>query len=50
MVSLDISSSEIRQLVKEGKSIRYLVTDTVAAYVAENRLYHLACTQADSQR
>jgi nicotinate-nucleotide adenylyltransferase len=50
MVSLDISSSEIRQLVKEGKSIRYLVTDTVATYVAENRLYHLACTQADSQR
>ena len=50
MVSLDISSSEIRQLVKEGKSIRYLVTDTVAAYVAENRLYHLACTQTDSQR
>lgn len=50
MVSLDISSSEIRQLVKEGKSIRYLVTDTVAAYVAENRLYHLACKQADSQR
>src|SRR3990172_9562358 len=50
MVSLDISSSEIRQLVKEGKSIRYLVTDTVATFVAENRLYHLACKQADSQR
>jgi nicotinate-nucleotide adenylyltransferase len=50
MISLDISSSEIRQLVKEGKSIRYLVTDAVATYVAENRLYHLACKQADSQR
>ena len=42
MDSLDISSSEIRQLVKEGKSIRYLVTDTVAAYVAKNRLYQPA--------
>ena len=50
MVSLDISSSEIRQLVKEGRSIRYLVTDTVATYVAKHRLYHPACKQADSQR
>jgi nicotinate-nucleotide adenylyltransferase len=49
MVSLDISSSEIRQLVKEGKSIRYLVTNTVAAYVAKHRLYHPARTQADSR-
>ena len=40
VVSLDISSSEIRQLVKEGRSIRYLVTDTVAAYIDKNRLYH----------
>jgi nicotinic acid mononucleotide adenylyltransferase len=40
VVSLDISSSEIRQLVKEGRSIRYLVTDTVAAYIGKNRLYH----------
>jgi nicotinate-nucleotide adenylyltransferase len=39
MVSLDISSSEIRQSVKEGKSIRYLVTNAVAAYVAKHRLY-----------
>lgn len=40
VVSLDISSSEIRQLVKEGRSIRYLVADTVAAYIGKNRLYH----------
>jgi nicotinate-nucleotide adenylyltransferase len=39
VVSLDISSSEIRQLVKEGRSIRHLVTDTVAAYIGKNRLY-----------
>jgi nicotinate-nucleotide adenylyltransferase len=40
VVSLDISSSEIRQLVKEGRSIRHLVPDTVAAYIGKNRLYH----------
>ena len=39
VVSLDISSSEIRQLVKEGRSIRHLVPDTVAAYISKNRLY-----------
>ena len=39
VISLDISSSEIRQLVKEGRSIRHLVTDTVAAHVAKHRLY-----------
>lgn len=39
VVSLDISSSEIRQLVKEGRSIRHLVPDTVAAYIGKNRLY-----------
>lgn len=42
VVSLDISSSEIRQLVQEGRSIRFLVTDTVAAYMAKNRLYQRA--------
>src|SRR5574337_1521012 len=39
VVSLDISSSEIRQLVKEGRSIRHLVTDTVAAYIGKHHLY-----------
>jgi nicotinate-nucleotide adenylyltransferase len=39
VVSLDISSREIRQLVEEGRSIRFLVPDTVAAYMAKNRLY-----------
>ncbi|MBI3988434.1 MAG: nicotinate-nucleotide adenylyltransferase [candidate division NC10 bacterium] len=39
VVSLDISSHEIRKLVEEGRSIRFLVTDTVAAYMAKNRLY-----------
>jgi nicotinate-nucleotide adenylyltransferase len=39
VVSLDIASREIRQLVVEGRSIRHLVPDTVAAYMAKNRLY-----------
>ena len=39
VVSLDISSSEIRQLVKEGRSVRHLVTDAVAAYMATHGLY-----------
>jgi nicotinate-nucleotide adenylyltransferase len=41
VVSLDIASREIRQLVEEGRSIRHLVPDTVAAYMAKNRLYQL---------
>jgi nicotinate-nucleotide adenylyltransferase len=36
---LDISATSIRQWVKEGKSIRYLVPDNVAAYIAENSYY-----------
>jgi nicotinate-nucleotide adenylyltransferase len=39
VVSLDIASREIRQLVEEGRSIRHLVPDTVAAYMVKNRLY-----------
>jgi nicotinate-nucleotide adenylyltransferase len=39
VVSLDISSREIRQLVEEGRSVRFLVPDTVAAYMQKNRLY-----------
>jgi nicotinic acid mononucleotide adenylyltransferase len=39
VVSLDLSSREIRQLVEEGRSIRFLVPDTVAAYMSKNRLY-----------
>jgi len=42
VVSLDIASREIRQLVEQGRSIRHLVPDTVAAYMAKNRLYQRA--------
>jgi nicotinate-nucleotide adenylyltransferase len=36
---VDISSTEIRRRVKEGKSIRGFVPDTVAEYIAAERLY-----------
>jgi len=36
---IGISSREIRRRVKEGKSIRYLVPETVEAYIRAHRLY-----------
>ncbi len=36
---IDISSREIRMRIAEGLSIRYLVPDAVAMYIAEHRLY-----------
>lgn len=36
---IDVSSTEIRRRVREGKSIRGFVPDSVAAYIAAERLY-----------
>lgn len=36
---IDISSTEIRQRVREGKPIRGFVPDAVAGYIAAERLY-----------
>jgi nicotinate-nucleotide adenylyltransferase len=36
---VDISSTEVRRRVKEGKSIRGFVPDAVADYIAAERLY-----------
>jgi hypothetical protein len=36
---VDVSSTEIRERVRTGRSIRGFVPDAVAAYIAEQRLY-----------
>jgi len=36
---IEINSSEIRDLIGEGKSIRYLVADPVREYIEDNGLY-----------
>jgi len=36
---MDLSSTEIRALVKAGRSVRYLVPDVVAGYIADRSLY-----------
>jgi nicotinate-nucleotide adenylyltransferase len=35
----EVSSSLVRRRARAGRSIRYLVPDTVAAYIVEHRLY-----------
>jgi nicotinate-nucleotide adenylyltransferase len=39
VTSLDISSSAIRDLVRSGRSIRYLVPETVSEFIASKGLY-----------
>lgn len=36
---LPISASQVRQRLREGRSVRYLVPDGVADYIAKRRLY-----------
>ncbi|WP_071460199.1 nicotinate-nucleotide adenylyltransferase [Bacillus massilinigeriensis] len=36
---IEISSSDIRQRIRDGKTIRYLVTDDIREYIEENGLY-----------
>lgn len=38
-LNIEISSSFIRNQIKEGKSIRYLTLDTIEKYIKENNLY-----------
>ena len=38
---LELSSSDIRARVRAGRSVRYLVPDAVAAYLARHRLYRI---------
>ncbi|MEF9990775.1 MAG: nicotinate-nucleotide adenylyltransferase [Romboutsia sp.] len=39
--SLDISSTYIREQLKEGKSVRYLVPETVEKYMDEKNIYKM---------
>lgn len=39
---IDISATDIRRRVRGGRSIRYLVPEAVAAYVADQKLYRSA--------
>ena len=38
-ITNDISSTKIREAVKDGKSIKFFVDDTVIQYISEHNLY-----------
>jgi nicotinate-nucleotide adenylyltransferase len=38
--AIDISSSDIRNRISRGKSIRYMVRENVLSFMTRNRLYH----------
>ncbi|MEW6739874.1 MAG: nicotinate-nucleotide adenylyltransferase [Nitrospirota bacterium] len=40
MTPMGISSTEIRRLLREGKSIKYLLPDKVEEYIYKHNLYH----------
>lgn len=38
-LAMDLSSSQIRERIKEGRSIRYLVPESVRCYIEKNHFY-----------
>ena len=42
MPELDISATELRERISEGRPIRYLVPDAVAAYIERQGLYRVS--------
>jgi nicotinate-nucleotide adenylyltransferase len=40
VAGMDISSTDIRRRVKSGRSLRYLLPDSVDAYIRKYQLYH----------
>ena len=37
--NIDISSSELRARIREGRSVRYFIPEASAAYIEKNRIY-----------
>jgi nicotinate-nucleotide adenylyltransferase len=37
--NIDISSSELRARIREGRSVRYFIPEASAAYIENNRIY-----------
>lgn len=45
----EVSSSEIREMLRKGESIDGLVPDTVARYIKENHLYGDGCNESKNK-
>jgi nicotinate-nucleotide adenylyltransferase len=46
MPRVDVSSSEVRRRVREGRPVRYLVPDAVGEYISDRGLYRSAVTSS----
>jgi len=47
---IDVSSTKVRKLVAQGRSIRYLVPPQVIGYIDDNRLYRVAEEASPDQK